>query len=60
MIKEKRIDLKAISFEEGVKYYREELGYSQERAERLVAIARNDGKSEVFYTKNGRTVARTF
>jgi hypothetical protein len=60
MIKEKRIDLKAISFEEGVRYYREELGYSQERAERLVGIARNDGKSEIVRKKNGRTIISTF
>ncbi len=60
MIKEKRIDLKAITFEEGVRYYCEELGYTRERAERLVAIARNNGKSEVTVKKNGRTTVRSF
>jgi hypothetical protein len=59
MIKEKRIDLKAMTFDDAVKYYQDELGYSEEEAKRLVRIARGDGKSEVTYKKNERTLTRT-
>jgi hypothetical protein len=59
MIKEKRIDLKAMPYEDAVRYYQDEFGYTEEQAKRFVRIARSDGKSEVTYKKNGRTLTRT-